>query len=260
MTGCEPHEAQQRCGVTAGSTPRTVGRWMAGHAGSPSVVTDVVADRAAWLTGQSSWRTSALSPTQHRVLEDLAERGWTTVGVGFPWTEAASSGEFRRTPVLPASVRNTVQGLAARPGSSFGADVARHLQPLLDVTTRRLVLLCGSAGARMVTAARAEARVPPGVVVDVVGVGPVGALPPSDDVWRVRVVRGSRDLLSVVGCRTPSDRVVPGGHLRAATSEAARAVLRDLVGPAGGGAETPRECAEPPRGRAETPRDGGVTG
>ncbi|TGO04798.1 hypothetical protein [Serinibacter arcticus] len=206
-------------------------RWLDAHAGSPSLATPARA-RVAWLTGQSSWRHQRLSAAQERVLDALAEHGWEPLRAGFPWTRLAASAPPRTEPLGTASVRNTVQGLAAYPGSRFAAGVAHHLQPLLTSTQDRLLLLCASAGARMITGAAGAVDVPRGLVVDVVGIGPVGALPRAGGPWRVHAVRGRGDWLSVVGHARRFDAVVPGGHLSAATSRATIDAVLRLAGPA----------------------------
>lgn len=206
-------------------------RWLEAHTDSAPLVTPAPA-RVAWLTGQSSWRHQRLTPAQERVLGALAQHGWEPLRAGFPWTELAASAPHRTERPGTASVRNTVQGLAAHPGSRFAGDVAHHLQPLLTATHDRLLLLCASAGARMITGAAGAVDVPPGLSIDVVGIGPVGALPRLGGPWRVHAVRGRADWLSAIGHARRFDAVVPGGHLSAATSPATvEAVLR-LVGPA----------------------------
>ncbi|GMA31435.1 hypothetical protein [Litorihabitans aurantiacus] len=207
-------------------------RWLRPHADSPTLARDRVPARVAWLTGQSSWRHQRLSPAQHRVLDALAAQGYAPVRAGFPWTQRAAERPWRGERLGTASVRNTVQGLAARPGSRFGDAVAHHLQPLLTTTDERLLLLCASAGARMIWSATAAVRVPPGLRIDVVGIGPVGALPPTEGPWHVHRVRGERDRISALGHRTRADALVPGGHLDAATSAAAVTAVLALVGPA----------------------------
>lgn len=217
-------------------------RWLDAHA-SARPVADVVDARVAWLTGQSSWTHSALSPAQDTVLDALAGCGWTPVRVGFPWTDRAVA-PYRAEPLVRASTRNAVQWAAARPGTPFTRETARHLQALLDRTRRDLLLLCGSTGARMAAAAAPLVAVPDGLRVHVVGLGPVGALPASGGPWTVHVVRGSADLLSRWGHRGAVDVVVPGGHLAAATSSAATAAITRLVGtPGADGAGVPHRPA-----------------
>ncbi len=205
-------------------------RWLDRHAASPCVAAPAAA-RAVWLTGQSSWQHAHLSPGQVAVLAALAADGWTPLPLGLPWTAAAAAGEYRRAPLVAASLRNAAQHLAARPGSRFAAQVARHLQPVLDRTADRLLLLCGSTGAQLLAVAAPLLTVPPGLRVQVVALGPVGRLP-ADGPWEVHVVRGDRDRISRWGCRRPADVVVPGGHLDAATGPAAVAAVRRLTGAA----------------------------
>jgi hypothetical protein len=124
-------------------------------------------------------------------------------------------------------VRNAAQWLAARTDPAFGDDVARHLRPLLERTRRRLLVLCGSAGAELLTVGLR--RLDPDVArpsTTVLALGPVGTLPA--DV-AVHVVRGRTDLLSRWGCRRPSDTVVPGGHLDYAASPDVRRVVLELA-------------------------------
>jgi hypothetical protein len=211
-------------------------RWLDRHAGAPCVAGPAPA-RVAWLTGQSDWRRSHLSPAQLAVLDALAEDGWMPLRLGFPWTAPAAAGEYRRAPLPAASLRNAVQHLAARPGSRFARQVAGHLQPLLDRTSDRLLLLCGSTGAQMLGAAAPLLAVPPGLRVQVVALGPVGRLPRTGGAWEVRVVRGDRDLISRWGHRGAPDVLVPGGHLDAATGPAAVAAVRALAVPPDGARE-----------------------
>lgn len=196
-------------------------RWLRRHDATEhlSVSAD---DVAVWLTGQSSYEHSRLSPAQDAVLDALADEGWTTVRAGLPWTAGAVARPYRAEPLLLASVRNTAQWRAARRDPAFADDVARHLRPLLERTGRRLLVLCGSAGAQLLTAGLARLGAPDAArpEVTVVALGPVGRLPEG---VRVHVVRGRADLLSRWACRHPSDTVVPGGHLAYAGS-------RDVLG------------------------------
>lgn len=218
-------------------------RWLDAHA-SAAPAADVVDARVAWLTGQSAWTHSALSPAQDAVLDALAGAGWTPLRVGFPWTDRAF-GPYRPEPLVTASARNAAQWLAARPGTALTTEIARHVQALADRTRHDLLLLCGSTGARMLATAAPLVALPAGLHVHVVGLGPVGGLPPAGGPWTVHAVRGSRDLLSRWGHREPVDVVVPGGHLDAATSAAATAAVVRLVGAPGHVACGPPGAATP---------------
>lgn len=195
-----------------------------------------VAARVAWLTGQSSFVHSRLSRGQDRVLDALEVAGWTPVRVGFPWTEAAARPRYSAVPLPIAGPRNAAQGALALEGPAtwFAEAIAHHLRPLLEATSERLLLLCGSAGWPMLGAAvprlgqvAGPAREPAVDAIAIGGVGPRFALPGG---WRAHVLRGRSDVFSALAGPLPVDRVVPGGHLTAATCPAtARAVL-DLVG------------------------------
>jgi len=182
-------------------------------------------DCAAWLTGQSSFEHSSLSPGQMALLDDVAGLGYNPVRSGFPYNSALLAVPYRKEPVIGASVRNAAQFAAARTSRRFAEDLARHLQPLLDHTSRRLLLLCGSCGAELFTAALPHLRVPAGLRVLVVALGPVGRLPDEDARVKVRVVRGTRDWLSRAVSRVPEQHLVPGGHLDYVKLPQVRAVV-----------------------------------
>lgn len=184
---------------------------------------------AAWLTGQSSFRHSRLSPEQDAVLDGVARLGYATVRCGFPWNAAALGEPYRREPILAASARNATQFAAARLGAALGREVSRHLQPLVDAVSRRLLLICGSAGAELLTAALPHLRLGASPVL-AVALGPVGRVPGPGSGVAVHVVRGAGDRLSRWGCRTAADAVVAGGHLDYARSTAVRAEVARVAG------------------------------
>jgi hypothetical protein len=165
--------------------------------------------QALWLTGQSSFAHSRLSPGQLAILDDLVTVGYEPVRCGFPYNSGALARPYRKEPLPPVCARNLGQYLAARWSSHFAQVVARHLQPVFDVTSRHLLLLLGSCGAELFTAARPLLRVPDGLAVHVLAVGPVGRLPEEPAPY---VLRGRYDLLSLVWSRAPG-LPVPCGHM-----------------------------------------------
>jgi hypothetical protein len=204
-------------------------RWVDRLAGE-CLAAQTVPARALWLTGQSSWTNTRLSPGQEQMLDALERLGWATIHAGFPWTHRAALGPYRREPLVAASVRNTMQYLAARPGSRFAAQIAEHLQPVVDRTSCRLVILAASAGARMLAGAAPHLVLPEGLSAQVIALGPAGRLPA--DPWRGTAVRGRNDRISRLLYRGPVARVIDGGHLGAATSGPARAAVCQWLGAA----------------------------
>lgn len=166
----------------------------------------------AWLTGQSSFTHSSLSPGQLSVLDDMSGLGYRAVSCGFPYNTAALSQPYRKEHVIAASVRNGAQFIAARISRRFVGDLAQHVQPLFDTTSRRLLLLCGSCGVELLSAVLPVVRGGEGLRVLVVALGPVGRLPRGRGI-EVRVVRGRRDWISRVTSRGAAHYVAPGGHL-----------------------------------------------
>jgi hypothetical protein len=171
------------------------------------------ANCAAWLTGQSSYRHSQLSAGQLDLLNSLTAVGYEAVCGGFPFNGGAMTVPYRHEPLAAASVRNCAQYLAARVDRRFGAELARHLQPLFDRTGRRLVLLCGSCGLELLAAALPLLRLRPRLEVLVLALGPVGRLPAGGSRFRLHVIRAEGDWISRLGCRRAPDLRVPGGHL-----------------------------------------------
>lgn len=198
---------------------------LAGPAGSAGQV-------AAWLTGQSSYRHSQLSPEQLAVLDDLADiadAGYETVRAGFPYNRRALSMPYAPEPLARASWRNFSQFLAALARPAFSVEVARHLQPLIDSASRRLLLLCGSGGLQLFASALPRLSIPPALRIGLVGVGPVCLSPAA--VFRSHrgidlfVIQGSGDWISRLGCRTGADARPPVGHLGYTRNPEARRVL-----------------------------------
>ena len=199
-------------------------RWFRTHDGGPHLAVPADAT-AAWLTGQSSFRHSRLSPAQEAVLDDVAALGYDVVRAGLPYRATSVLAPYRPEPIASASARNAAQLVAARTSRAFRADVARHLRPLLERTRRRLLLLCGSCGVELLAGALPELRVPPGLRLAVVALGPVGRCPEPGSGAPTLVVRGARDRLSAWTCRAPADVVVAGGHLDYAADTGARAAV-----------------------------------
>jgi hypothetical protein len=180
---------------------------------------------AAWLTGQNSFRHSTLSPSESAVLDELATVGYEPLHCGFPYNADAVDLPFRKEPVIPAAWRCVAQYAAATHSERFAHEVARHLQPLFDATSRHLLLLVGSCGAQMLGAARPLLRVPDGLNVHVLALGPVGRLPQHPV---AQVLRGRWDVLSHTLSRAPG-RVVPCGHLGYLEEPEVRSAIRDFA-------------------------------
>ncbi|MDX1996446.1 MAG: hypothetical protein SF066_01905 [Thermoanaerobaculia bacterium] len=188
-----------------------------------------VADRVAFLSGQSSYRHSQLSPTQHELLAAVTELGYSPLLAGFPFHRATLAEPWRREPILPASGRNTAQFLAAAWRSSFRAQVARHLGPLFSRTSRRLVLLCGSSGLALLEAAWPRLELAPGLTVLAIGLGPVARRVPSHPRLTLVTIQGRGDWISRLGFAFPPNFRVAGGHLDYAASAEVRALVTRLA-------------------------------
>ena len=186
---------------------RFAGYELSGHLAEP------VPAAVAWLTGQSSYQHSSLSPGQLGLLDAVAAEGFSPVRAGFPFNTGALGVEYSPEPLVAASVRNAAQYLAARFDRRFQEELARHLQPLFDRTGRRLVLLCGSCGLELLAAARPRLVVPESLQVLAVALGPVGRRWPAGSPFRLHVIQGSQDWISRLGYRGQADLRLRSGHM-----------------------------------------------
>ena len=184
----------------------------------------------AWLTGQSTYGPAGLSASQRALLQAVSSPEWVALPANFPYNQVALRADHQEAPLLLASGRNGAQFAAALGSATFGKACARHLQPLLDATTERLVLLCGSCGLQLFYAALPWLQVPPGLRVQLVGLGPVCLRYRQHPQVEVAVVQGRRDWLSRGGCRLPGQHWVPGGHLDYGARPEVVAVVRELLG------------------------------
>lgn len=188
---------------------------------------------AAWLTGQSAYGHSQLSPQQLAVLDELAGLGYEVVRAGFPYNGRALAVPYTPEPLLRASLRNASQFAAALVSPAFSAELARHLQPLVDAASRRLLLLCGSCGLQLLASALPRIDLPPGLRIGLVAVGPVCLTPaaffkrnPRLDLF---VVQGSRDWISRLGSRAGADARPPVDHLGYTRHPEARQAIRQAA-------------------------------
>jgi len=169
---------------------------------------------AVWLSGQVVHSHSHLSASQTRLLAQVASAGWAVVPGGLPYDAAGpcptadGTGTCAEATLPVASARSLAQYLTAPYG--FGTQVARFLRPVVDATGERLLVVVGSAGAQMLTAACERLAWPERLGLDVVALGPVGRLPSRA---RTFVVQARRDRISRLGYRGTVDVVVPGAHM-----------------------------------------------
>lgn len=185
-----------------------------------------VARRVAWLSGQSSHRHSQLSPAQRDLLAEVAALGCTPLLAGFPYNRAALLAPWRYEPLIPASLRNAAQFLAARSHGRFRAELTRHLAPLFTRTAQRLVLLCGSSGLELLAAALPALGPPPELAILAIALGPVARRAPHHPGLRLFTLQGRGDWISRLGWPHPPDARVTGGHLDyAASPEVCRLVV-----------------------------------
>ncbi len=182
--------------------------------------------RIILLTGQSSFATSALSPAQRSFLQSVAPEGCAIVDRGFPFDPAFGGPGFADTGIVEASWRNACQVYWSLYSRDFQQTVAKRLQMVMDATRRRLIIITGSCGLQLANTAWPFLRVPPGLRVEVVALGPAcfGRLR-----LPAQVVQGRRDGWSRAFYRDRVDRVCDCGHLEYWEAEEARLLVRGLL-------------------------------
>jgi hypothetical protein len=184
---------------------------------------------ATWLTGQSSYRHSQLSPAQAQVLDDLQSLGYRGLKAGFPYNRACLRIAYAKEPLLAASLRNGWQFLECLSSRAFAVEIARHLQPLIDAAGRRLLLLCGSCGLQLLAAALPHLVLPPALRVELIAIGPVCLSVPRHPCLHLVVIRGSRDWISRCGSWLEADLRPPVGHLGYTQHPEARRAIREAA-------------------------------
>lgn len=109
--------------------------------------------RLLLLTGQSSARTSALSPAQSVFLAAVAPPDCSVLFAGFPFHAALTAEPYEDAPLLAASLRNARQVQRSLTSPAFRSAIAARLARALELTTSRLLLLTGSCGLELANAA-----------------------------------------------------------------------------------------------------------
>lgn len=174
-------------------------------------------------TGQSSFLHSRLSPEQERFLGCVAP-GFEPLRAGFPFHSEMleAAGE---PGLLAASMRNAAQAIASVWAPGYRAVLRGTLQRLADRTARALILVAGSCGLQLINAVWLELKVPPGLAVRVVALGPACFGRFRIERARITVIQGRRDRWSRLLYRGPVDRLADCGHLDYWTNDEVRRVV-----------------------------------
>ena len=186
----------------------------------------VVDRRLAILTGQSDLSQNPLSPDQRRFLAEIAPPDVDQVLTGFPFADDQGVGAARPS-LFAASIANARQYLWSLGDARYRALAARAVSRLLGATRKDLILVTGSCGLAIVTAALPQRQPNRGVRCTVLALGPVGRPPP--DWVRFQAVVGRRDFWSRALYRGRVDAVIDAGHLGYWTSREARAIAARLA-------------------------------
>lgn len=186
------------------------------------------ASRLILLTGQSSFRSSRLSPAQVEFLHAVAPPRVELLANGFPY-HAGFDGAAGTPGLLAASMRNALQVGWCLLSPAYRRSVAEVLSTVLRNTREALYIVTGSCGLQILASAWPLLTVPDGLRVRVVAVGPAlvraGALP----IDRVAVVQGRRDVWSRLLYRGRPETRCESGHLDYWTSPDARRAVADLL-------------------------------
>ena len=169
-----------------------------------------VEERVLLCTGQSSFKSSALSLEQLSFLETAAPTECSVLSMGFPFDSSFDGAGFREVGMVSASWRNARQVYWSMFSPVYREAIARRFQAVIGATSRRLIIVTGSCGLQLVNVAWPKLQIPTELRIDLVALGPAcfGELR-----MPVTVVRGRRDIWSRMLYRGRVDHVCAGGHL-----------------------------------------------
>ena len=199
------------------------------------------ASRLVLLTGQSSFRSSRLSPAQVEFLNSVAPPGVQPLPNGFPF-HSNFDGAAPAPCLLAASLRNALQVCWSLFSPVYRRSVANVLQTLFRNTSECLYIVTGSCGLQILASAWPMLIVPDSLRLCVVALGPAlirpGALPAD----RIHALQGRRDLWSRLLYRGRLEARCNSGHMDYWSSPDARELVTRLllVG------QTPRSARVPP--------------
>lgn len=184
--------------------------------------------RLILLTGQSSFRSSRLSPEQVDFLSSVAPPRVEPLQNGFPY-----HGHFDCPApppgLLAASVRNALQVCWSLFSPEYRRAVAHVLQTVFRNTSDTLYIITGSCGLQILASAWPMLSVPNGLDVRVVALGPAllhaGALP----VDRIAALQGRRDFCSRLLYRGRLAAQCDSGHMDYWTSPDTRELVASLL-------------------------------
>jgi hypothetical protein len=168
--------------------------------------------RAVILTGQSSFTSSRLTPSQCCFLESVAPPDFDLMRSGFPY-HADLLGVGPAPSLTAASWRNAAQTLWSTAPAAFHRSLAQILGKLLARTSRRLVLITGSCGLQFANSVWSELHKPAQLDIRVIALGPACFGPVRMPGAQVAVVQGSQDYWSKLLFRGRIDFPVQCGHL-----------------------------------------------
>lgn len=184
--------------------------------------------RLILLTGQSSFRSSRLSPAQVDFLNSVAPPGVEPLPNGFPY-HANFDSAAPPPGLLAASIRNAQQLCWSLFSPAYRRSVARVLQTVFRNTGESLYIVTGSCGLQILASAWSMLIVPNSLRLRVVALGPAllraGALPAD----RIQALQGRRDLWSRLLYRGRLEARCHSGHMDYWSSPDARKLVARLL-------------------------------
>lgn len=163
------------------------------------------------LSGQSDLEHSELSLAQKDLLAAFSEYGYSIVEVGFPFNKRHDFKGCKRADMLLASYRNIVQFIYSTFLKSYRELIAKHLQPIFDCS-REIVIICQSSGLHMLKTALPFIGFKKELKVTIVALGPVTMRRFCDNRFKLVVIKGYKDWVSLLFDRQPVDHWVSCNH------------------------------------------------
>jgi len=180
-----------------------------------------VRPRVVLLTGQSSFRSSRLMPSQVDFLKAVAPPDAEPLLAGFPFHPAFDC-EAHDASLPVAAARNSLQFVWSLTSEQLRRAIAAALRPLLQ---NKLVIVTGSCGLQMLAAATTVLPID----ARIVALGPAMWRPYSLDMRRVSVLQGLRDGWSRLLYRGPVNTYCEADHLGYWESHEVRGIVVGLL-------------------------------
>lgn len=184
-----------------------------------------VAKIAVLLSGQSDFLHSELSEEQKELLGLFKVSSFMVIDMGFPYYQSHAYQGCNRATAGVASVRNIQQFLYSLTSDDYRRLIAKHLQPVFK-GSNDLVIVCQSLGLNMIKVALPFLNINSGANITLLALGPVVWGRFRDQRFKLIVVKGLADWVSIIFDRQPVDYWISCQHMDYCRNGQVREIVR----------------------------------